>query len=283
MLNAEMLNLNQAQEMFGFLKKKQADSSRLGPGGPIICALLLETESFPVDAFLKQAAATRLGGKAISQITRSDGGVFGFNVGDEFLGLVVIPAPYPAADLEGPIATSWMWPAQPPISDVKRHRAHLLITMTGGAMDPVRRRLILTGVTALAARQAGVMAVYWPEAALLIFPPAFVGMADKIKSPEAPPLYLWVDLRAFRNSDGTTGLFTVGLQALGHMEIEIPRIEMKANDLREWLLSIICYLLENGPVLKDGQTIGMSAEQKIRIRHCPSRFGHSGTVIRLDP
>jgi hypothetical protein len=67
------------------------------------------------------------------------------------------------------------------------------------------------------------------------------------------------------------------------MEIEIPRIEMAPGELREWLINIIFYLLENGPVLKDGETIGGSADEKIRIRHCPSSFGHSGTVIRLEP
>ncbi len=271
--------------MFGFFKNKQTDSSKrtLGPGGPIISALLLEGESFPVDAFLKQAAKTRIAGKAVSGIQRGDGAVFSFEVGDEFFALALMPAPYPAQDLEGPIATSWMWPRQPPIESVKQHRSHLLVTTTGGAADPVRRRLVLTAVTALAARQPGVMAVYWPEATLVLFPPVFVNMAEKINSPEAPPLYLWVDLRAFRNEDGTTGLFTTGLSPLGHMEIEIPRIDMEPGDLREWLLNIMYYLLENGPVLKDGETIGMSAEQHIRIRHCPSSFGHPGTVIRLEP
>jgi hypothetical protein len=64
------------------------------------------------------------------------------------------------------------------------------------------------------------------EAAAFLFPPVFVSMAETIKSPEAPPLYLWVDLRAFPNKDGTTGLFTTGLAPLGHMEIEIPSIDM---------------------------------------------------------
>src|SRR5690348_15839629 len=122
--------------------------------------------------------------------------------------------------MEGALATAWMWPPQPPIETVRRLRSHLLITATGGAADPVRRRLVLTAVTALAARQPGVMALYWPEATLVLFPPVFVNMAEELNSPEAPPLYLWVDLRALRNEHGTTGLFTTGLSALGHMEIE---------------------------------------------------------------
>jgi hypothetical protein len=271
--------------MFGFFKKKQANSSeaKLEAGGPVISALLLEGESFPVDAFLKEVTKTRIAGNPASDIKRGDGRVFSFDVSDEFLALASMPTPYPAKDLEGPIATSWMWPKHPPIENVKRHRSHLLVTMTGGAADPVRRRLIATAVTALAAKQPGVMAVYWPEATLVHYPQVFVSMAEQIDSPEAPPLYLWVDLRAFRNQDGTTGLFTTGLSALGHMEIEILRIDMEPGELREWLLNIMYYLLENGPVLQHGQTIGMTAEQQIRIQHCPSSFGHSGKVIRLEP
>jgi hypothetical protein len=248
----------EGSEMFGFFKKKQADSpeGKLGPGDPIISALLLEGESFPVDAFLAEVAKTPIAGKTASGIKR-DGVVFSFSLGDEFLALAEMPAPWP--DLEGPLATSWMWPRQQPIENIKRHRSHVLVTANG------------------------VMAVYWPEATLVHFPPVFVQMTETIDSPEAPPLYLWVDLRAFRNEDGTTGLFTTGLSELGHMEIEIPRIDMEPGELREWLLNIMYYLLEKGPVLQHGQTIGMTAEQQFRIRHCPSKFGHPGTVICLEP
>ena len=264
--------------------KKQTDSPRAsrGPGGPVGTVLLLERESFTIDSFLEQIAKTSVSGKTVSDTKRDKGGVFSFDVGDAFFACLHVEVQYPD-DLEGPLATTWLWPRELPIENVKQHRSFLQITMIGGAEDPVRRRLTLTAVTALAAKQPGVMAVYWGDASLVIFPALFVSMAEEISTSRSPPLYLWVDLRAFRNEDGTTGLFTVGLAPLGHMEIEIPRIEMEIGELREWLLEIICYLLANGPVLLDGQTIGMSAGQQIRIRHCPSIFGHAGQVIRLEP
>jgi hypothetical protein len=243
---------------------------------------LLEQESFTIDSFLKQMAKASVTRKAVSGIKWDKGGLFSFSVGDEFFAFLHAKRQYPD-DLDGPIATTWLWPREPPIENVKQHRSFLLITMTGGAEDPVRRRLTLTAVTALAAKQSGVMAVYWGDASLVIFPQLFVNMAEEFTTPQSPPLYLWADLRAFRNEDGTTGLFTIGLAPLGHMEIEIPRIKMESGELREWLLEIVRYLLEKGPVLRDGQTIGMSAEQRIRIRHCPSIFGHAGQVIRLEP
>jgi hypothetical protein len=264
--------------------KKRTDSpdAGLGPGTPIGSFVLLERKSFAIDSFLRQMAKASVAGKAVSDIKHDEESVFSFCVGDEVFACLHVEAQYPD-DLEGPIATTWMWPRELPIEDVKQHRSFLQITMIGGAEDPVRRRLTLTAVTALAAKQPGVMAVYWGDASLVIFPPLFVGMAEEINTPQSPPLYLWVDLRASRNEDGTTSLFTTGLAALGHMEIEIPRIEMEIGELREWLRDIVCYLLENGPVLRDGQTIGISGEEQIRIRHCPSIFGHAGQVIRLEP
>ncbi len=51
---------------------------------------------------------------------------------------------------------------------------------------------------------------------------------------------------------------------------------MEPGELRKWRLNIMYYLLEKGPVLKHGGTIGMSAEQQIRIRHGASKFGQRG-------
>lgn len=100
--------------MFGFFKKKQPQSSKgqLGPGGPVISAMLLEGESFPIDDFLKEIATAKIAGIRASDIENNGEGVFSFRVGDELFALTVMP-PYPASELEGPIATSLIWPPKP--------------------------------------------------------------------------------------------------------------------------------------------------------------------------
>jgi hypothetical protein len=47
-------------------------------------------------------------------------------------------------------------------------------------------------------------------------------------------------------------------------------------------MSLCEYLLVNGPVIKDGHTVGESADEKIRVVHSPSAFGQEGQVMRLD-
>jgi hypothetical protein len=100
-------------------RKKHTDSPKAswGSGGPITCAVLLEQESFASDSFLEQMAKTCVMGKTVSDVKREKGDIFSFEVGDESLLFLHIKAPYPD-DLEGPIATSWLWPREPPIENV---------------------------------------------------------------------------------------------------------------------------------------------------------------------
>lgn len=253
-------------------------------GEPAISAVLMESTTFPFDAFLGQLAQSQFGGRTPSAVDSNEDGILTFQLDDDLVAIALMPAPYPWSDLEGPCATSWMWPRETPATTLKQHRSHVLLTMIGGQSDRVSRRLILTALTALAAQQVGVMGVCWPEGTLVHYPPLFVEIAKAVApvaSPEAPPLLLWVDFRLFRNPDGTVGMFTTGLKALGHMEIEIPSIQMEPAALREWAQNIIYYLLEKGPVLKDGDTIGITAEQQIKIRHLPSQFGRPDNVLRM--
>src|SRR2546423_12308584 len=166
-----------------------------------------------------------------------------------------------------------MWPPGTPAPRLNAHRSQVLVTMMQGQSGPIERRLKHTHLTALASQQPAVMGIYWRDATMVPFPKVFIEMAQKITSAKAPPLYLWVDFRIFKNRDGSFGMFTTGLAPLGFMEIEIPRIDMDPRELRDWSMNIAYYLIEKGPVLKDGDTIGVDANHQIRLRYVPSLYG----------
>jgi hypothetical protein len=42
------------------------------------------------------------------------------------------------------------------------------------------------------------------------------------------------------------------------------------------------YLCDHGPVLLDGQTFGLSADERILISHRPSRWKRPGDVLFLE-
>ncbi|MGL4422718.1 MAG: DUF4261 domain-containing protein, partial [Gemmataceae bacterium] len=123
--------------------------------------------------------------------------------------------------------------------------------------------------------------IFWSNASLVVSSPVFQDFTQKIL-PEGPPVYIWVDLRVGRNASGTTSGFTTGMAALGHMEFETEESPEAPGDLRERFFGLANYLLEHGPVINDGDTIGEDANERIRVVYSPSAFGQEGKVMRLE-
>jgi len=250
-------------------------------GGPVIAALLMEGHSFPIDAMKQRIAQGPIGGRTPADI-KIEKGFLIFTLGDDLVAIAPMPAPYPWSDLEGPCETSWMWPKATPATTMKRHRSHVLVTLLNGASDAIKRRHLLTQILKLAADLPGVIGIFWPEATVVHYPPVFIKMASSPHNPQVSLLNLWLDFRVVRNPDGSFGLFTTGLTPLGYLELEIPSISMKPAELRELAMNIVIYLMDPKTNVKNGDTIGATAEQQLRVRHVPSQFPERGTVMRLE-
>ena len=67
------------------------------------------------------------------------------------------------------------------------------------------------------------------------------------------------------------------------MELEVSRCTWTAEQLVDRLFNFAHYLLDRGPVLLNGQTIGVSADEQISIEHRASLCGDGRTVIHLQP
>ena len=66
------------------------------------------------------------------------------------------------------------------------------------------------------------------------------------------------------------------------MELEAQNSPEPPGKLRERFFNTACYLLENGPVIRDGDTVGDSAEDKIKVVYADSAFGNPKKVMRLE-
>jgi hypothetical protein len=203
---------------------------------------------------------------------------FAFGAAGLIVGGGRIPRPVPWSDLENPCATSLLWPTA---GDVLRgHTEHLLLSVTSSD-DPLARMRLLTQVTASAlAACPAALGVYWPDAALVIPPAMFLDYATHTL-PDGLPVHLWVGFRAGKGATGKTVGFTVGMASLGHREIETENSTDAPGELRQRLYELAKYLLERGPVVTPGQTVGRTAEERIRVSFAPSVFGHPGEVMRL--
>lgn len=245
-------------------------------------------------AMIPLAADARISGKAIRadfhenwpdlpKPVKSDGGeenTIGFAVGDDIVLLGVMPAPIPWGDLEVPCETSWLWPEARKV--LRKHTDHIIVTVMGDE-DPIARAKLLTMVCAsVLATCEEALGVYWGDAALVNSSKIFQAFTNDSLGDDGLPLYLWIDFRAGLAEDGRTAGFTVGLKALGHREFETESSTDEPGDLRERFFALANYVLDNGPVIKDGNTVGGDENEKIRVVLADSAFGNPKRVLRLE-
>lgn len=74
---------------------------------------------------------------------------------------------------------------------------------------------------------------------------------------------------------------TLGLSDFGLMELEASDAHEPPNELMARLTSLAEYLIENGPVIKNGDTVGEDAQEKIRVAYKESAFRPMQQVMRL--
>lgn len=201
-----------------------------------------------------------------------------FRVGSAEVVLGLMPAPIPASDLDGPCATSVLWPNA--AETVSEHQTHVVVTVLG-ELEPIELSTVLSQATAsLMAVSESAIGVYWCNATLLVPKDLFVDFATQVM-PHGPPLHIWVDFRVGAGGENLSEGFTTGMSALGHMEFESQDATEPPGELRERFLALAGYLIENGPVIQDGNTVGEDANEKIRVVYSDSSFGHEEQVMRL--
>ncbi|HWI62171.1 MAG TPA: DUF4261 domain-containing protein [Symbiobacteriaceae bacterium] len=193
--------------------------------------------------------------------------------------IALMPAPVPWSDLELPCAASRFWREATDVC--RKHQAHLVVALRSAEPDPVTRHLLLTEfVAALLEATPAALAVYWGNGGVVQSTEIFREFSAAA-TPNDLPLYLWVDFRLWRQEAGGLYIATTGLEPFGVMELEGTTRRLDPQTLMGKVYDLAHYVCQNGPVLADGDTIGESATERIRIRHAPSVW-QRGQVVRID-
>ncbi|WP_375159381.1 DUF4261 domain-containing protein [Bradyrhizobium sp. RDT46] len=200
--------------------------------------------------------------------------------GNELVAVMPMPAPIPHDQgLWARAATNW--PESKAVAG--RHRGHLIVSTLGKSEQPLVSARITTAVIgALIAMMPEACGVVW---AGRVARPAELWL-ETSRDAFAPfpdyPFTLWVDILPFR-SGARIGAVTVGLSAFVGREIEFVTAKLTLPALFDKVAGLAAYLIEHGSVVKDGDTIGASASERILVRHQNSEaFGGMPVFYCVD-
>ncbi|GAB2627267.1 DUF4261 domain-containing protein [Prescottella soli] len=215
----------------------------------------------------------------------SDGDPVHLDLDDSMIALLGVPAQV-GDDVAEIAEHSRLWPnAEPAPVD---YAAHTIVTVLrpGAGQDDASHEdaiadtvLLSRVIASIIALTDTVRAVYFGSADHVILPALFRDLM-KDTLPE-PPLLAWVAINVGERPDGVMTGHTRGLDMLGLADVEIPDTPESAGDTFERLTGIASYLVEQGPVIGDGDTIGSTEAAEIVVDHAPSAFDSDRTVLRL--
>jgi hypothetical protein len=205
-------------------------------------------------------------------------GILTFTLGKAFVAIALMPGPIAWEDLEKRCKRSWLWPDA--AKDLKGHSQHFVLTLESetSARD---RAILLTKVCAsVLANCNAALGVMYGDAGVLARREVFRDLAvESLRT--SLPAELWIDCAVARVNKTKSQGYTTGLAALGHPEIEAVNIPESPERLHSRMIGVARYLVEHGPIIQEGDAIGQSANEHIRVSFGDSKFGNRGAVMRL--
>lgn len=193
----------------------------------------------------------------------------------------LVAEPIPKADIDYACENALAWPEA--TLEMARQKAQLLVLASGDYPSPAEKALAVSRAVAAASECFSAVGIYWSHASIVHSPAAF---REEIKDSDATrdklPAMLWVGFLVAPGKTGGMDVYTRGLEPFGTMEIEVIDSKKKTEDLFAILNAAAAYLIDQGNVIKDGDTVGLTPTENVPSHYAESAIGRSGKVIRLD-
>lgn len=183
-----------------------------------------------------------------------------FNYRGAMVVVSLFPAPIPNGEAEYYAQSNYRW--RDAVETVKLHKANLLVAVLGRELPVKEAGELLVKTVATCCKMDGALGVYANET---VYQPEFyLACADMMKDDMFPLMNLvWFGM--YGGKKGGVCAYTCGMSHLGFDEIEILDSKASMGEVVDFLLNICGYIVTDDVILRDGETIGFTEEQKLPI------------------
>lgn len=204
----------------------------------------------------------------------------GFRLGRASSVLVFhMPLPVPSGEAEeaaqysaSALSGEWQLPT---------HEAHLMVMLQEPEDRPVLDSLTeFTQVLAAVTEASGAIGVYWGDAHATHAPDFFCEVAS---DPESLPILLWTGLSIAHDGPGRISILSLGVsEQLGFEDLLLTAPEKASEDALAYFFDLIAYCASRGAAIPEGETVGRSRKERLRVRYVESPIDPQKRVWRVD-
>jgi len=271
--------------LFDFFRKKKPAAGPNGERGDSEenhatrhCFVICRTAE-PGDLSRAGEVAAQVFGRGYSAHV-AEGDIITVTHGEDAVGFLAhVAAPIPGGEAEENADGNFLWPDGK--DEAAKHRSHVIVTnITAGEQTPIQSAIAVSRLALVALKLFDGIGVYWGNASVCNSREAFEGICEDISEKHVPLLVL-LRFQFVRAPDDGVGLYTLGMRQFGLMDIEVDRCQMEPQELLEFVGNVAHYLVQSGPVIADGNTVGGSEEERILVRHRPSMIDKDRRVYKI--
>ncbi len=146
------------------------------------------------------------------------------------------------------------------VAAAQNHQAHLLVAVLGKD-TPLKAGELFVKIASTCLKASNALGIY--DCGTVWLPENYINSAELLKEGEFPLANL-VFVGLYQNEKGISS-WTNGLRSFGKEELEVIESSQSPSEIFELMYNISSYILQQGAVLRNGETLGYTAEQKLSI------------------
>lgn len=262
--------------LFDFFKKKTKETTPQKQESNILLAMPMfnNGDGYDVNKIIADLASHW--GLDAADI-EGDDNVTSFSINGETVVIAHMPIPIPWADIEATAQYAYNWSKA--TEELKEHTGHAIVSILAGSENSLKRFSILSKVLCSILHTSNTVGVYQGSQSLLIPRTQYLSYSELLENGDIPVM-LWVYI-GLRKLDTGNCAYTYGLKDFQKQEMEIIDSAQSLEELYNFILNITSYVIDHNVTLKDGETIGSTAEQKIAITSSKGQFVE-GDSLKLE-
>jgi hypothetical protein len=189
---------------------------------------------------------------------------------------MLMDIPIPGDELEFPSQISYLWPEAKDLTPT--HKGHIIISVSSTTDNKLNMFKNFTKVASTVLTNTNSLGIYLGNQTLVLPTDFYVGGAKSMTDEELP-LLNWIYF-GLRKENGKNSGYTFGLKEFGYDELEILNSSNPIEEIQSMLFNISHYIIQGNVELNDGETIGLTEDQKIKIEKSQG-VQVEGTTLKL--
>lgn len=190
------------------------------------------------------------------------------------IALVNMDLPIPGKEIRTTAEYNYLW--KNGVEEAAKHKGHIILSILNAGIDPVKENILFSRVAASILNNSKSIGVYIGGRTLLLEKDFYQYNVDKMSEKDLP-LFIWIYF-GMRSENGKYSMYTYGLAAFNKQEMEIINSIHPLKELNEIMYNLVHYVIAYNVTLKNGETIGMSAEQKLNITESQGKYLEGNTL-----